>query len=300
MEKENLAGIIDQIVDAKINEENSLSDLLVEDFDIARIVEEINAAYHNDWEKQKLEFARSFLSRTWAGVPLPVLSLCGQGTQEIRYSKYLSFFLDGSKPHGLGTRYLDALLSVVGEEKIDTYKASVESEKLIGQAAGKKGMVRCYCDIVILCNHSVIFIEQKIKSGESANLNSKTSQLARYDEAIANNPEFEDKKQVRIYLTPKGKISERSPNWSSVSYADLVSIGIGILHSIGLSGIARENLKRFLLDLILGPFEKTEKEIEKLVELAEKTVMQPNFRDRLNFDRMVSRNKRLIELIMEG
>jgi hypothetical protein len=58
--------------------------------------------------------------------------MCGQGTQEIRYTKYLSYILDGSKAHGLGTRYLEELLSRVSDKTIDTYKAVIESEKLIG------------------------------------------------------------------------------------------------------------------------------------------------------------------------
>lgn len=300
MESDHVADIIGQIVGITEDKKTLPGAETAGPAKIAKIAQDINTAYHRDWEKQKLEFARHFLSRTWAGILLPVLSLCGHGTQEIRYSKYLSFFLDGSKPHGLGTRYLDRLLELVGEDRVDTYKAVVESEKWIGRAEGKTKMVNCYCDIVISCDHTVIFIEQKIKSGESIHLNSKTTQLARYDEAIAKNAEFAHKKQVRIYLTPTGKISEKSPTWSSVSYSDLVNIGIDILHEGGLSGMARDNLKRFLLDLILGPFDKTESEIEMLVELAEKAVMSPSFTDRLKFDRMASRNKLLIELIMEG
>ena len=42
------------------------------------LVRKINDAYQLDWEKQKLEFAQNFLARTWAGMPLPVLSICGK------------------------------------------------------------------------------------------------------------------------------------------------------------------------------------------------------------------------------
>jgi|GEM_PF-2936516 len=52
-------------------------------------VDSIKDSYHHDWEKQKLDFVRNFLVSVWGGIPLPVLSLCGKGTQEIRYSKYL-------------------------------------------------------------------------------------------------------------------------------------------------------------------------------------------------------------------
>jgi hypothetical protein len=297
---DDITCVINQIVKSKMNKVSKSKGNVNSHDDVRDIVQRINTAYHNDWEKQKLEFARNFLSRTWAGIPLPVLSLCGKGTQEIRYSKYLAYFLDGSKAHGVGMRYLDGLLLLATEKKMDTYLAVVENEKWIGQAAGKTKLVDCFCDIVIFFDNTVVFIEQKIRSSESMNPNSKTTQLKRYDEAIAMNPEFEDKEQIRIYLTPTGKVSDISSNWTSVSYNDLVRIGIDLLHSGGLSGVARENLKRFLLDIVLGPFEKTEDEIQDMVEFAEKAVTTTSFSDRLDFDRKVSKNKLLIEIIMEG
>ena len=68
----------------------------------------------------------------------------------------------------------------------------------------------------------------------------------------------------------------------------------------GISGVARDNLKRFLLDLLLGPFKKTEDEIQELVELAKASVFKPNFSERLRFDRLASRNELLISILMEG
>ena len=266
----------------------------------SELVGKINAAYHRDWDKNKLEFAQNLLARTWAGMPLPVLSICGRGTQEIRYSKYLGYFLDGTKSHGLGFRYLDELLSLVSDEKIDTFQSVVEAEKWIGKARGLSGFVDCVCDNVITCNQHVIFIEQKINSGESENQNSDTSQLLRYDEAISSNDEFFGKKQLRIYLTPTGRHSSKSPGWKAVSHEDLVRVGLSVMNKGGISGVARDNLKRFLLDLLLGPFKKTEDEIQELVELAKTSVLKPSFSDRLRFDRLVSRNELLISILMEG
>jgi len=266
----------------------------------SELVEKISAAYHHEWEKDKLEFAQNFLARTWAGMPLPVLSICGRGTQEIRYSKYLGYFLDGTKPHGLGFRYLDELLILVTDEKIDTFEAVVETEKWIGKASGISGFVDCVCDNVITCAQHRIFIEQKINSGESENPNSETSQLLRYDEAIRSNDEFYGQKQLRIYLTPTGRQSSKSPDWKAISHEDLVRIGLNVMKKGGISGVARDNLKRFLLDLLLGPFKKTEEEIQELIELAKASVIKPNFSERLRFDRLVSRNELLISILMEG
>lgn len=268
--------------------------------ELSKLIENITQAYNRDWEKEKLEFAQNFLARTWAGMPLPVLSICGKGTQEIRYSKYLGYFLDGTKSHGLGFRYLDELLTLVSKEDIDTYKAIIETEKWIGKANGKEGPVSCICDIVINSNNHVIFIEQKINSGESQNQKSETTQLVRYDEAIAANREFSDKKLVRIFLTPSGKRSVKSGEWKPVSHHDLVQTGFNLMNKGGLSNVARENLKRFLLDLLLGPFDKTENEIQELVELAKSCVLKPSFEERLRFDRLVTRNELLIKILMEG
>lgn len=264
------------------------------------LVQRINDAYHLAWEKEKLEFTQSFLARTWSGMPLPVLSICGRGTQEIRYSKYLGYFLDGTKSHGLGFRYLDELLSLVTEEKIDTYNAKTESEKWIGVAQDDTESADCFCDNVVMCNHHVIFIEQKINSGESNNPRIGKTQLLRYNEAISKNEEFDGKKLVKIFLTPTGKQSLNAIGWESVSHHDLIHIGINVLHKGGISTAARENLKRFLLDLVLGPFGKSEDVIHELVELAKITVLKPSFADRLRFDRLVSQNELLINILMEG
>ena len=129
---------------------------------------------------------------------------------------------------------------------------------------------------------------------------------AAYDQAIANNTEFYGKKQIRIFLTPTGKISQKSPEWQSLSYKNLVTAGFDTLKSGGLSNIARENLKRFLMDLLLGPFEKAESEIQEIIAAAEKVVYNTNvtdrdkFVERLHFDQLVSDNRLLVDLLMEG
>ena len=182
----------------------------------------------------------------------------------------------------------------------DTFNAKVETEKWIGKAHGITTSVDCICDNVITCDHHVIFIEQKINSGESDNPRSENTQLLRYNGAISKNEEFVGKKLVRLYLTPTGKQPSNSMGWVAVSHHDLVRIGMKVLGKGGISGVARDNLKRFLLDLLLGPFKKTEDEIQELVELAKASVLKPSFSDRLRFDRLVSRNELLVNILMEG
>ena len=191
-------------------------------------------------------------------------------------------------------------MNLVTKEKIDTYNAKVEPEKWIGIAHDDTESAGCFCDNVVTCNHHVIFIEQKINSVESNNPKIDKTQLLRYNEAISKNEEFIGKKLVKIYLTPTGKQSSTSVGWESVSHDDLVHIGMSVLNKGGISATARENLKRFLLDLLLGPFKKSENEIQELVELAKISVLKPSFADRLRFDRLVSRNEQLINIIVEG
>lgn len=270
------------------------------EIDFKDTITKIVQAYHRDWEKAKLDFAQNFLSRTWAGIPLPVLSICGRGTQEIRYSKYLGYFLDGNKSHGLGYRYLDEVIHSITSETIDTYEAKVESEKWIGQTLGKQGFVDCVCDNVITCKDYVIFIEQKIHSSESENQRSEDRQLIRYDKAIEVNVEYQNKKLLRIYLTPTGREGSGLKEWISLSHTELVNAGLRVLSNGGISNVARENLKRFLLDLLIGPFNKSEDIVQQLIELAKVSVVGKNFSARLKFDRLVSQNELLVKILMEG
>lgn len=270
------------------------------EINLVEIINKINEAYHRDWERDRLEFAQNFLARTWAGIPLPVLSICGRGTQEIRYSKYLGYFFDGSKSHGLGNRYLDEVIRMITDETIDTYQAAVESEKWIGKIQGKSGLVDCTCDNVITCRDHVIFIEQKIHSSESVNLRSEDKQLTRYDKAIEANEEYQHKKHIKIYLTPTGRRTSDMGDWKEFSHINLVTAGLRVLSNGGISGVARENLKRFLLDLLIGPFNKSEDIIHQLIDLAKASVLSMNFSERLRFDSLVRDNEMLVKILMEG
>ena len=78
---EKAAGAIDRVVVARMNELAQTEMDSASADDVPTVIRAIQTAYNNEWEKQKLEFAREFLSRTWAGIPLPVLSVCGHGTQ---------------------------------------------------------------------------------------------------------------------------------------------------------------------------------------------------------------------------
>ncbi|MCD8503246.1 MAG: hypothetical protein LRY71_18315 [Bacillaceae bacterium] len=60
----------------------------------------IKHAFIQDWEDYHQDFLNSFLEKIEIGVPTAVLSVCGRGTQEIRFTKYLAYMLDSQKSHG--------------------------------------------------------------------------------------------------------------------------------------------------------------------------------------------------------
>lgn len=65
----------------------------------------IRNAYRKEYEdhhKRKIrELVNGYRSD---GLPVPFLSVCDRGTQEIRFTKLLRHFLDPSEPHGLVSR----------------------------------------------------------------------------------------------------------------------------------------------------------------------------------------------------
>ncbi len=44
------------------------------------------------------------------GLPTPVLTVCGKGTREIRFTRYLAYFLDPNGKHGLSSKFLKAVM----------------------------------------------------------------------------------------------------------------------------------------------------------------------------------------------
>lgn len=275
---------------------------------IPETIERIRSAYHRDWEVRRLGEAQALRASLADGIPVPVLSVCGHGTAETRYTQYLAYFLNPLKPHGLGVRYLDGLLSLMRlsnpsiPSDMDVTGAIVEAEVYIGSAPGHNDRpVGCTCDIVVECPGYVVFIEHKVKSGQSANPNSGDRQLVRYDIAIDGNSAYRSPSRIRIYLTPGGNASFGLVEWFGLSHFDLAQVALDLLRSGGgLSTTARENLLRFAIDLALGPYERAEDEIRDLEARAISASWDTDFGERLRFDRIVDRNRLLVDLLLEG
>lgn len=303
----NLESIIERVVEARRREAREDQEQSRAGSRIPETIERIRSTYHRDWEERRLGEAQALRASLAEGIPVPVLSACGHGTAETRFTQYLAYFLNPSKPHGLRARYLAGLLSLMRRSNpsipsdIDMTGAIVEAEAYIGSAPGRDGRpVGCTCDVVVECPGYVLFIEQKVKSGQSSNPNSSDRQLVRYDIAIDGNLAYRSPSKIRVYLTPGGNASSGLVDWLGLSHSDLAQVALDLLRSGALSATARENLLRFAVDLVLGPYERAEDEIRDLEIRAVSATRDPDFGERLRFDRIVDRNRLLVDLLLEG
>jgi hypothetical protein len=187
-----------------------------------------------------------------AGVPLAALSVCGRGTEEVRFTKLLAYFLDPRKPHGLHNELLRAFLEpelqgVVPPGALPNWDAARVDAEYDLKSGGKTGSI---IDILIRMPSCNIFIEEKILSAESNN--DGTTQLARYTEAIGSNPEFCHAPRLLIFLTPHGREASDS-NWQPLSHGEFFSRAARLLNKDGITRTARHNLCCLLWDLLMGP-----------------------------------------------
>jgi len=267
-------------------------------------IHEIRETFLSCWEQDQLPIVMNCAKKLRNGIPLPVLSICGEGTREIRYTKYLAYFLDPVKPHGLGSEFLKQVLRIdinrlgISEDVLD--KVKVENEVLIGTIPGKSGSVSCFCDIVLEGTGIVIFIEQKIHSSESGHLNSRFSQLHRYSRAIDKNPRYEDLKQLKVYLTPQNKQPKNVQDWIPITHRQLVETGLELLEDSALSNIARENFARFLMDIAVGPYSGTESDLIELRNISDDLVNREFRLDKyIRFSNLSAENNILLKIIGE-
>lgn len=303
----DVSAIIERIVQARSDEVDAAMSQGRLNKRLPAVIEQISRSYHESWETRRLKEAQQLIASLAEGIPVPALSVSGHGTAEPKFTQYLAYFLDPSKPHGLGARYLEGLISRLRlsnpsvPSHIDTTEADVAAEVFIGNVPGREGRrVECRCDMVVTGPGYVIFIEHKVNSGQSLNPNSDDSQLKRYDIAIDQGSAYKGLSQIRIYLSPKGKASSGLYSWLGLSHKDLAQTGLDLLKDGGLPLVARENLKRFIIDVLIGPYEQAEDDIRELETRAISATQGVDFGERIRFDRMVDRNRPLVDLLLEG
>ena len=179
--------------------------------------------------------------------------VCGKGTEEIRYTKYLAYYLDLNQNHGLKDKLFREIFSkTIKKYNLKTTNYIVNSEQNIGSYIENGKKINNDCDIVINSYNFNIFIEQKILSSESANNKTKLKQLERYDIAISNNDNYTGKQNIKIYLTPEKKGNFSSNDWLNITHKEIINSCLNIFEKEELNEIAKNNLLSLLSDLTIN------------------------------------------------
>ncbi len=207
------------------------------------------------------------------GLPVPVLSACGRGTQEIRFTQLLRHFLDPHEPHGLGSRLLEAAFAEEirerGDEPVAWKDAEVRAEVDLGSTTGSSGQLQGnVLDLLVVAGDLAVLLEQKILSAENVFSQGREeareeqptvndiTQLERYSRAFnrtRNRLAPGAQRIVMIFLTPKRALAkDPQSEWKSISHADLIRRFLNVDRA-KLSLVARHNLVTFLWDLTCGP-----------------------------------------------
>ncbi len=275
-----------------------------------RLEEKINKikdAFITNWKVENISFINNIINSIDInkGIPLPVLSICGKGTQEIRFTKYLAYFLSPNGKHGLQDKFLKALLNPecrqLGLASNWSENCEVIPEIKLGDIQGKGKTISCFGDIGIVGEDYIIVIEQKILSDESRHPDTELNQLQRYNIALDNNPKYSHRKQIKIYLTPE-KVHEKDIHgWLAFTHSDIIDRGLKLLKSGNISKVGKENLLRLLIDLAAGPYESLENSLDEIIYLGNKLVSEEfNLERVFRFNRLVGENRQIIKILLEG
>jgi hypothetical protein len=269
---------------------------------ISQIRQTINRSFELE---QRSQYQLLLYALKGVGLPLASLSICGQGTREIRYTQLLRYFFDPNELHGLSTKVLLPVLEPEWKRSgyrlinIDWKMAKVEAEFNLGNIKTEKRVIGCTVDLFLQFGEYVVMIENKIKSSESGVVSSgETSQLKRYSTALAKNfPEFLDKKVLKIYLTPDRRSPKEDTEWFPLSYGDIISRTTKLFSDDSLSKIGRHNLCCFLWDLLSGPLYLENEAREHLTKLISDSLEYTEKHIRLK--RWCRENIPLIEYILK-
>ncbi len=269
---------------------------------------DIKNKFEETWEAEHIPKAGKISNAIDSGISTPVLTVCGKGTREIRYTKYLSYYLDPNNLHGLGEDFLKSTIDPIIKDNYENleldYKSKIKvtPEAYIGKYTSEIGLeIGCTCDIVIESFGFAIFIEQKLLSSEDYNTSADVRQLKRYTQVINENIKYKNKNKIKIFLTPKGKDAKRSDDWISLSHMDLIGNSIKYLLENNLNNTSKENLKSLLIDLVLGPYEDSSDLLFQIKESTSKLLSKKiKIQDILTFKKLVKENDDLIKIITEG
>lgn len=274
LELENLKNSITKIQEASLQS----TKVTQSNANLKKSIATIHTTFLSNWERDYLPEIRNLNQGIRQGIPTPVLTVCGRGTQEIRWTKYLSYYLNPQNNHGLSDTLCRTIVDQIQANQdityanytiIDVCNEVLLDDEINDNRTPEVGFKHSVCDIVIRTDKFTLFIEQKILSSEGTAPNFGLSQLRRYSEAISQNSEYSRLPNINIYLTPTGKLPEGINDWRPLRHSDIVASCIQLLKYPKLSMIAHDNLQRFIIDLTLGSSNQTEVIITRMKTLSD-------------------------------
>jgi hypothetical protein len=298
--EKNIQIIINQITNTYRNNKYNSSEINKKnqtDTNLLNVIGNIKKSFIDDFERFELHQIEKLHRKIINGISIPVLYVCGKGTHEIRYTKYLAYFINDKNNHGLNnqlfvTLFGEYIKSVVSEIDYNVDFEVIDEYYLPLNIFGKE-IINNSIDIAILSTKFNIFIEQKIHSGESNNPKTDLGQLVRYGNAI--DTAFPSKKNIKIYLTPTGQIPDDVNDWIGISHLELVKKAIQ-LFSTDLSSVAKANLSSLLMDLSIGPYFDFDI-ISKIRELTEKIIIDKSIFRFTELKLLLTKNELLSTLL---
>ncbi len=180
-----------------------------------------------------------------------IFEAAGMVRQETRHSHFLGFLLDPKKPHGLGAKFIKAIVlkvAAVNESNaISQLNILLNNyDDLIVNPEWNVHESRLRIDLVAWSkeNKAVFVIENKVDASAGK------TQLADYEKLISECGRFNGYKKTYIFLTKNGDEPDNE-NWLQLSYVDIISIIQEMLHDNEASiGVELETMVRHYIELL--------------------------------------------------
>lgn len=181
----------------------------------------------------------------WVSGPETLLGVIGRQRDELVHSRLVGWLLTPTGRHGLGRRFLRALLDHVwpGEQLLQSGLVRVEVEATRSAADDVGSLMEARADIVVIGEAAAIVIENKVDAEEGVD------QCERLYWSWADRPT-----ETRwLFLSPTGRkpVTAISPAamtaWRTMSYADLHRVLGSVLPVADTEGlIGRATTRQYL------------------------------------------------------
>ena len=159
--------------------------------------------------------------------PQTFLQLLGQESEETDWNTILSYFLDPSEPHGFGTDFLEAFLSLLEEnpalkfdfDRLDFGELEINSEWVM-----RGSNVRP--DITIYSGrHWFVIVEMKVDASEHDDQTLeyvRSKQIGNIDKSEFTEEEGGTRNENYVYLAPESAASAEAPEFVAISWSEVV------------------------------------------------------------------------------